>query len=214
MTQWITKQESASLSEQRDNSPYEYKVFTSSLSMVHTRAWPRIEPSTKIHFRSHFRGFFINMYIYLWLDICIHVHRFIYTYMHINTHIMVVSAMQHTTTHCNTLQHTATHCNTLQHTAIHCNTLQRTATHTRQKHSPHASTLQHAATRCNMPQHITTHCNTLHRTATQRSLPSRQIIEAKSTYVLKAWEFLIFIYGQQPMSPCCLCLASHPIYLF
>jgi len=65
MTQWITKQESASLSEQRDNSPYEYKVFTSSLSMVHTRAWPRIEPSTKIHFRSHFRGFFINMYIYL-----------------------------------------------------------------------------------------------------------------------------------------------------
>jgi len=26
------------------------------LSMVHTRAWPRISPSTKIYFRCHFRG--------------------------------------------------------------------------------------------------------------------------------------------------------------
>ena len=29
---------------------------SSSLSMVHTRAWPRISPSTKIYFRCHFRG--------------------------------------------------------------------------------------------------------------------------------------------------------------
>ena len=31
MTQWITKQESAALSKQRDNSPYQYKVFTFNL---------------------------------------------------------------------------------------------------------------------------------------------------------------------------------------
>ena len=29
--------------------------------MVHTRAWPRISPSTKIYFRCHFRGFFVNV---------------------------------------------------------------------------------------------------------------------------------------------------------
>jgi len=29
---------------------------SSSLSMVHTRAWPRISPSTKIDFHCHFRG--------------------------------------------------------------------------------------------------------------------------------------------------------------
>ena len=28
--------------------------------MVHTRAWPRISPSTKIYFRCHFRGFFLD----------------------------------------------------------------------------------------------------------------------------------------------------------
>ena len=32
---------------------------SSSLSMVHTRAWPRISPSTKIYFRCHFRGVFL-----------------------------------------------------------------------------------------------------------------------------------------------------------
>ena len=47
----------------------------------------------------------------------------------------MLSALQHTATHCNTLQHTATHCNTLQHTAAHCSTLQHTATH--------CNTLQH-----------------------------------------------------------------------
>jgi len=31
---------------------------SSSLSMVHTRAWPRISHSTKIYFRNHFRGVF------------------------------------------------------------------------------------------------------------------------------------------------------------
>jgi len=31
---------------------------SSSLSMVHTRAWPRISPSTKIYFFCHFRGLF------------------------------------------------------------------------------------------------------------------------------------------------------------
>ena len=31
---------------------------SSSLSMVHTRAWPRISPSTKIYFRCHFREVF------------------------------------------------------------------------------------------------------------------------------------------------------------
>jgi len=30
-TQWITKQESTALSDQRDNSPYQYKVFTFTL---------------------------------------------------------------------------------------------------------------------------------------------------------------------------------------
>ena len=34
---------------------------SSSLSMVHTRAWPRISPSTKIYFRCHFRGVFPTM---------------------------------------------------------------------------------------------------------------------------------------------------------
>ena len=33
---------------------------SSSLSMVHTRAWPRISPSTKIYFFCHFRGLFCN----------------------------------------------------------------------------------------------------------------------------------------------------------
>ena len=32
---------------------------SSSLSMVHTRAWPRISPSTKIYFCCHFRGLLI-----------------------------------------------------------------------------------------------------------------------------------------------------------
>jgi len=35
---------------------------SSSLSMVHTRAWPRTSLSTKIYFRSHFRGLFLRRY--------------------------------------------------------------------------------------------------------------------------------------------------------
>jgi len=45
------------------------------------------------------------------------------------------NALQHTTTHCNSLQLTATHCNTLQHTIPRCNTLQHTWTASEQSQS-------------------------------------------------------------------------------
>jgi len=67
----------------------------------------------------------------------------------------MLSHMQHTATHCNTLQHTETHCNTLQHTATHCNTLQHIATH--------CNTLQHTATHCNTLQHTATRCALRHK---------------------------------------------------
>jgi len=54
-------------------------------------------------------------------------------------------ALQHNTTHFDTLKHTATHCNTLQHTATHCNTLQHTAAlcNTLKKKWCKASLVQH-----------------------------------------------------------------------
>ena len=77
---------------------------------------------------------------------------------HCNPHMLLLSTLQHTATHCNTLQHTATH-NTLQHTSfatVACgqglgwrNTLQRTATHN--------NTLQLTATLCNAVHYTATH---------------------------------------------------------
>jgi len=108
----------------------------------------------------------------------------------------ILSLINHTATHYNTLQHTATHCNTRQHTAAHCSTLQHTATHRKThfqfpplKYSPlsyvhtrtHCNTLQHTATQycplsyvqihthARIPMcatHTATHCNTLQHTAT------------------------------------------------
>jgi len=46
---------------------------------------------------------------------------------------LLLSVLQHTATHCNTLQHTA-RCNTLQHTATHHNTLQHTTPHCNTPH--------------------------------------------------------------------------------
>jgi len=74
----------------------------------------------------------------------------------------VLSKLQHSATHCNTLQHTATHCNT---TATKANfyvkyyaskSLGNTI-----KAATHRSTPQHTATHRNTLQHTATHCNTL-----------------------------------------------------
>ena len=88
------------------------------------------------------------------------------------------NALQHSTTHCNTLcissqvgflrciwlwqQHTATHCNTLQHSATHCNTL----CISRQVGFLRCIWLwmPHTATYCDTLQHTATHCNTLQHT--------------------------------------------------
>ena len=110
---------------------------------------------------------YINIYAHIHTSTHIHTHMYIYMCICTATHCYIPSkteaprlplALQHTTTHGNTLQHTATylhrrklpnypilHCNTLQHIATHCDTLQHTATH--------CNTLQHTATHCNTLQH-------------------------------------------------------------
>jgi len=93
--------------------------------------------------------------------------------MHCNTLQRIAlqhfNALQHTTTHCNTMQHNATHRNAPQHTAIHCNTLQhklqhkqQTATRSRASHDivTHRNTLQHTAIHCNTQQYTATQTTT------------------------------------------------------
>ena len=74
-----------------------------------------------------------------------------------------ISALQHTTTHCNTLQSIffeLLHRNALQHTATHCKSpLLNCCTAT------HCSTLQHTAAHCSTLQHTAAHCSTLQHTA-------------------------------------------------
>jgi len=62
------------------------------------------------------------------------------------TSCRLLSHVQHTATHCNTLQHTATYCNTLQPTIAYCYTLLHTA--------KYCNLLQHIANHCNILQHL------------------------------------------------------------
>jgi len=85
-------------------------------------------------------------------------------------------AVQHTTSHWNTLQQTATHCNThtLQHTTTHIRDLTQVMWvghigDTPQHNATHCNALQRTATHCNALQRTATHCNALHHTATHRN---------------------------------------------
>jgi len=107
----------------------------------------------------------------IWVDDVLDIHSVAFKICNTLQHTANTAAHWHNASQYNALQHITTHCNTLWSYQSHrhnpssrqiCNTLQHTATHC--KHCStltHCITMQHTATRYNTPQHTTIHCNTL-----------------------------------------------------
>ena len=110
----------------------------------------------------------------------------------------ILSRLQHTATHCNTLEHPATPCNTLQHTATHCNTLQHPATpcNTLQHPATHCNALQRPATPCNTLQHTATPCNTLHHPAPPCNTLQHTYLKDIALFAFSLWRQISLQQGR------------------
>jgi len=94
---------------------------------------------------------YIHTYIYICFSIYIYMHT--YTCIHVHFGKSDTDEYRPSLLVLSSLQHTATHYNTLQQTVIRCNTLQHSATHT----PAHAITQTHLTMRRGQPQNSSKH---------------------------------------------------------